>query len=299
MKKLFDIGQFHIHKISKTWYNRLKKKGIMNNHYLLVYNFVNDDNNIHVEEYTSEPVIDGNMKGFLISDNDIEYSQNYIYSLNKNKEDEYPSGGYNYGTIVVENKYLGNYFEKDDDIVMKFSPRFETYPNFIRSYIKKFSYENFKYLIKDINFANNCIEKYKEINTKSPKNIEELIEYIKYNNPYEVFLKREINDVSFSHEFNYEDINIFYDIRHIEEINIGYEIETRFLERDNITLTIYNNVNDIVTKIEKECQRLGITDYNIIHLEPPEKNKIQIKKIMIRYKDFIKCNIECDALDYY
>ena len=49
----------------------------------------------------------------------------------------------------------------------------------------------------------------------------------------------------------------------------------------------------------KECKKLGITDYVVTYLEPPNKNKFQMKKITLSYADFIKCNIEYDALDYY
>ena len=71
---------------------------------------------------------------------------------------------------------------------------------------------------------------------------------------------------------------IFYDIRHKDEINIAYEIESHFIEKnkDYLTFAIHNNVNDIVTKIENEFKRLDITDYKVIYLEPENKNKIQI-----------------------
>lgn len=298
MECLYHIGQFHIYKISKSWFNRLKKKGIMNNHYLLVYSYVNEDNDIHVEEYTTEPIIFNNMRGFLISDNDITYSQTNLYRLYLKRQEEFvdiKEDDY----MLARLKYLGNYFEKGDDIVLKFTPKYETSPNFIRSYIKKYSYEQFKYLIKDINFVNNCYEKFKEVNTKSPKNIEELIEYIKYNNPYEIFTIKIINEKSFHHEFDYNDMYVYYDIRHKNEIDIAHDIETLFINTNGAIVTIYNNVNDVVTKIEKECGRLNIKDYSIIYLEPNVKDKIQIKKITMNYKDLLKCNIEYNAFDYY
>lgn len=270
----------------------------MNNHYLLVYSYVNEDNDIHVEEYTTEPIIFNNMRGFLISDNDITYSQTNLYRLYLKRQEEFvdiKEDDY----MLARLKYLGNYFEKGDDIVLKFTPKYETSPNFIRSYIKKYSYEQFKYLIKDINFVNNCYEKFKEVNTKSPKNIEELIEYIKYNNPYEIFTIKIINEKSFHHEFDYNDMYVYYDIRHKNEIDIAHDIETLFINTNGAIVTIYNNVNDVVTKIEKECGRLNIKDYSIIYLEPNVKDKIQIKKITMNYKDLLKCNIEYNAFDYY
>lgn len=297
MNIIQHLGQFHICQITKTLYQRLKKKGIMNNHYLLVYNYINNDNNIYVEEYGYEPLIYKNMCGFLITDKDIKFTDSDLNNI-ENRDYEYPEFRY---TSIVQSKYLGNYFEKGDDIVIKLSTVYETYPNFVKSYIKKYTYENFKIAIKDKNFVEKIYNRYIEINENSPKNFEELIEYIKYSNPYELFFTKEINDDSFKHEFNYSDVNIYYEIRHKDEVNIAYEIESRFLEKckDILTLAIYNNVNDIVTKIENEFKRLGITDYKVIYLEPENKNKIQMKKIMSTYANFNKCNIECDALDYY
>lgn len=297
MNILNHLRQFHLCQITKTLYQRLKKKGIMNNHYLLVYNYINNDNNIYVEEYGYEPLIYKNMCGFLITDKDIKFTDSELNNI-ENRDFEYPHVG---DVNVIQSNYLGNYFEKGDDIVIKLSPIYGAYPNFIKSYIKKYSYENFKNAIKDKDFVKKIFDKYKEINESSPKNFEELIEYIKYNNPYEVFFIPEINDESFKHEFNYLEIMIFYDIRHKDEIDIAYEIESKFIEKkkDLLTFAIHNNVNDIVTKIENEFKRLGITDYEVICLEPPNKNKFQMKKIISTYANFDKCNIEYDALDYY
>ena len=53
----------------------------MNNHYLLVYNYTNDDNNIHVEEYGYEPLIYKNMCGFLITDKDIKFTDSDLNNI--------------------------------------------------------------------------------------------------------------------------------------------------------------------------------------------------------------------------
>ena len=51
----------------------------MNKHYLLVYNYINNDNNIHVEEYGYEPLIYKNMCGFLITDKDIKFTDSDLW----------------------------------------------------------------------------------------------------------------------------------------------------------------------------------------------------------------------------
>lgn len=303
MNIIQHLGQFHIYKITKSLYKRLKKKGIMNNHYLLVYNYVNNDNNIHVEEYAYEPLIYSNMCGFLITDKDIKFTDSDLDNID-NSNYNIPPFEKKDGIVdlnLIQSEYLGNYFEKGDDIVIKLCPVYDTYPNFIKSYIKKYNYENFKIAIKDKDFAKKIYNKYKEINESSPKNFEELFEYIKYNNPYDIFLVGKMNDDSFKHEFNYLHVNIYYEIRHENEIDIAYEIESRFYvkQKDILTVDIHNNVNDIVTKIENEFKRLGITDYVVTYLEPPNKNNFQMKKISLKYADLNKCNIEYDALDYY
>ena len=298
MNFVYQRGQFHFCKITKQLYQRLKSKGIMNNHYLLIYNYVNSDNNIHVEEYGYEPTIESNICGFLISDKDIKYKPE---ELDKIVNAEYTTPPETFNHNLINSTYLGNYFEKGDDIVIKLTTTYFTYPNFVKSYIKKYSYENFKYAIKDKHFVDKLFDKFKEINENSPKNFEELIEYIKYNNPYETYFIKEISEDSFNHEFNYLDVAIYYDIRHEDEVNIAHEIETQFLGKDSekAILYIYNNVNDIVTKIENECKRLGITDYFIKYLEPKNNNNYQMKYIAISYANLQKCNIEYDALDYY
>lgn len=300
MNIIQHLGQFHICQITKTLYKRLKNKGIMNKHYLLVYNYINNDNNIHVEEYGYEPLIYKNMCGFLITDMEIKFTQLDYDNIERNYYN-IPYSGRDFSKKIIQSKYLGNYFEKGDDIIIKLCPTYNTYPNYVKSYIKKYTYENFKNDIKDKDFVKKMYNKYKEINESSPKNFEELFEYIKYNNPYELFFTKEINDDSFKHEFDDLDVNIYYEIRHENEVDIAYEIESHFFDKnkDLLVFGIFNNVNDIVTKIENECKRLGITDYVVTYLEPPNKNKFQMKKITLSYADFIKCNIEYDALDYY
>lgn len=196
--------------------------------------------------------------------------------------------------VCMSNAFINN----DYEIIINAIPSNNCNPNVTNSFMCGYK------SVKDID-KNELLKNFINVQNKF-KNVNEWKDYIIKNCPWNVKFNKNIDDNSFKKNIDYNDMFIQYDIHSTNEIKIIYDIEHIF-EDLNQTIRVYDNYNNIVDRLIKECDKRKI---NYIKSDTIKHKKLKykgddktlsengLKWIELKYSDLEKCKLEYKLTDF-
>ena len=272
--------------------NQKKNKNSKNDKYEYIYRYLNSSSD-NIQFYKSNQ----------FPYNLLTISTGFLF-INSNEQADIPTlPNIEYKDYKTNLKCLSNGFinQKDINTVMEIRPGKNCHPNCVNSYTIGLKIEIQEFKIDKVSI----LKKFIEIQP-SFKNINEWKSYIYQNCPTHIHFTEKINNDTFNKKISENDMYVDYDIHDENEIKIIQIIENTF-ENMNQTVKIFDNYNNIVDRIRKECDIQKIkysSSENIKHKKLKYKGEIKnmryqgIKWIELKYSDLLKCNIKYTLTDF-